>query len=90
MLVELHIRPGSIAAMGAGDGEPLRLDVSRLVIRNRQGTPIGAAGEYGPEGAQMIARAGDTDFDRVLEALGVSSTPVRVDRVGAVTAARGP
>jgi len=60
--------------------EPVVMHATQVVVFNNQGTPISAAAEYGPEGAQKVVRVGDSDFERFLKALGVGGD-VRVDVV---------
>ena len=56
---------------GIGAGGPVVMEVSQVLIKQVDGTPIGVAAEYGPEGAYAVAHAGDTDFNRILKALGI-------------------
>jgi hypothetical protein len=64
---------------------PLRIPCSQVRILNDVGTPIGVAGEYGPNLAVRIAHAGEPDFNRTLAALGYCGSPVSVDRLNAPT-----
>lgn len=61
---------------GIGGGPPIRLRVSQIVVRQDNGTPICVIGEYGPEGTQVVAKAGDPGFNRILRALGLDITNV--------------
>lgn len=58
---------------GLGCGLPIELDAAQVIIMQDNGTPLIAAvaAEYGPNGAQMIARFDDPDFNRVLSQLGI-------------------
>ena len=56
---------------GIGIGKPRTLEASQILIRQDDGTIIGVAAEYGPEGTYVIGHAGEPDFNRILEALGV-------------------
>lgn len=68
-----------IPAEGVGRGRPVVLEVTQVVIRQDNGTPIGIALKFGPEGADAIALsekisgaiAGDGDFERLLQAAGI-------------------
>ena len=52
------------------------MEVSQVLIKQADGTPVSVAAEYGPEGAYAVAHAGDADFNRILEALGIDQLVV--------------
>lgn len=56
---------------GIGAGEPTILEASQVLIKQADGTPIGVAAEYGPEGTYAVSYAGEPDFNRILSALGI-------------------
>lgn len=59
--------------------QPLVVDAAHVVIYQDNGTPIAAAGELGVSGGQptqLLSMAGNADFDRVLQQLGVNTTVV--------------
>ena len=70
-----------IEAWDATTGQPFKLAVTQLVVFNGQGTPIMVAAEFGVEGAQCIAKAGDADFDRVLKSVGFGHHKVIVEEL---------
>lgn len=61
-------------------GQPIVLDAAQFVAYQDNGTPISVGAEYGPENSQAVSCVGNTDFERMLRALGVRSTVV-VDRL---------
>lgn len=60
-----------IPKAGIGIEDPVVLEASQIVVKQENGTIICVAAEYGPDGAQAVAHAGDEDFNRVLDALGI-------------------
>jgi len=56
---------------GIGVAKPEVIEATQVVIKQADGTPIGVAAEYGPEGAHAVSHAGDDDFNKILEALGI-------------------
>ena len=72
MIIEL------IPAEGIGGGPPIQLAATQVVIRQDNGTIIGIAMHYGPDGAYALAMAGDEDgdFERLLAAAGIRETVI--------------
>ena len=56
---------------GIGSGKAMVLEASQVLIKQADGTPIGVAAEYGPEGTYAVSYAGEPDFNRILAALGI-------------------
>lgn len=72
MIIEL------IPTEGVGRGRPIVLEANQIVIRQNNGTIIGIAMHYGPEGAYACALAGDDDgdFERLLAAAGINEVVI--------------
>lgn len=63
--------------LGDGSLRSFRLtDVSSVVVRQNNGTPIMVAAEVGDGRTQQVAHVKDADFHRVLRQLGVSDTVI--------------
>jgi hypothetical protein len=50
-------------------GKCIKLEVSQLLVRDRNGTPVCVAGRYGDDG-MIVASATDPDFQQALRAFG--------------------
>ena len=82
MIVEL------VLSDGVGRSAPLVLHCNQILVRQDNGTPIGAFAHYGPEGSYAASIAahckhcgkGVDDFNRILRVLGVHTT-VTVDQL---------
>ena len=59
-----------------GGTAPLRLACSQVVIRREDGTPVVLAAKFGPDRAIAASIAGDEDFNRLLQALGINTTVI--------------
>lgn len=57
-------------------GRPLVIDAAQLIIRLDDGTPIGAASHFGPDGGYAITHVNDPDFAQMLRAMGVNKTVI--------------
>lgn len=70
MIIEL------IPSGGLGGTAPLRLNVSQIVLRLDDGTPMAAAAHYGPDGAVLVESAAFNPeaFQRMLKILGINQT----------------
>lgn len=66
MIVDLLVRDGLAL-------KPIRLNVSQVLVRQDNGTPISVAIEYGADNSQAVATVKDLpEFNRVLRVLGVA------------------
>jgi hypothetical protein len=70
MIVEL------IQRGGLGRSKPIVLDVTQIVVRQNNGTPIYVCAHYGPDDACAHSVAGMEDFNRYLRVLGIDMTVV--------------
>lgn len=70
-----------IEAYDGVGGAPLRAPVTQIVVFSDAGTPLLVAGEYGTERSQAIARVGDEDFERLLQALGFGRHRIQFDEL---------
>lgn len=55
--------------------QPLVLDANRVVLRNSFGDPVFVCVEYATN-TFLSAKAGDPEFDRILQNLGIQNTLV--------------
>lgn len=56
---------------GLGKVQPLRLEATQIVIRDKTGTPICVAALYGMDGAIVVSKADDPEFNTTLHNLGI-------------------
>lgn len=57
---------------GVGVKPPLRLKATQILIRQDNGTPICLAAEFAGQAAQVVSKAGDPDFNRVLKLFSIN------------------
>lgn len=65
-----------ILPRGVIGAEPLVLDATLVLVELEDGTPVMVCGEYGPEGAVRASHAGDDDFNKSLNMLGIDKTVI--------------
>jgi hypothetical protein len=56
--------------------QPLIIDASLVLACLDNGTPVMAAGDYGPGGTLKASHAGDKDFNKTLRDLGLDKTVI--------------
>jgi hypothetical protein len=64
------------------EGQPIRLQVSQLIVFNDEGTPVAVAGLFGP-GAIKAAHVLDADFQQTLKTFGYGRHQVEVQEIQA-------
>ncbi len=65
-----------ILPKGVLGARPIVLEATLVMVELNDGTPIMVSGEYGPENTVRSSHAGDNDFNKTLEALGVHKTVI--------------
>ncbi len=69
--MRLKILPGGV--MGS---DPVIMDATLVLVEMEDGTPVMVCGEYGPDGAVRASHAGDDDFNKTLNSLGINRTVI--------------
>ena len=57
-------------------GPPIEMEAALVLVKDDDGTPLMASGEYGPQGAIRSSHALDSDFTKTLRELGLTQLTV--------------